>query len=138
MKKIIAMLLVVAMCFSLTACGKVKVEEAIIGDWTCDLTYNGLEYSDRDNPDLYIAPGHSATNTFRFYKGGTFDLDVLSHETGYETNVMNGTWEVVDGVVVISAKALWDSGSFSLAIDTESEPYTFTMMGNDTVYTKVM
>ncbi len=137
MKKIVAMILVIAMCFSLSACGKVKVEEAIIGDWTYDLIWQGLTSSERDNPDMCIEEGHSATNTLSFFEGGTVKLTTRSNETGFETTQFNGTWEIVDGVVVISAKVLWDSGSFSLGIDTESEPYTLRFLDNpDTVYTK--
>ena len=137
MKKIVAMILVIAMCLSLSACGKVKVEEAIIGDWTYDLIWKGLASRERDNPDMCIEEGHSATNTLSFFEGGTVKLTTRSNETGFETTQFNGTWEIVDGVVVISAKVLWDSGSFSLGIDTESEPYTLRFLDNpDTVYTK--
>ena len=138
MKKIVAMILVMAMCLSLSACGKVKVEEAIIGDWTYDLIWTGPASRERDNPDMCIAEGHSATNTLSFFKGGTFELTTRSNETGFETTQFSGTWEIVDGAVVISAKKLWDSASFSLEIDTESEPYTLKFLDTpNLVYTKV-
>lgn len=140
MKKIIAMILVAVVCFSLSACGKVKVEEAIIGDWTYDYTYNTdlVTYGDRNDPNRHIGKGDPVTNTMSFFEGGTYKLVATNTNTGYEHTMFSGTWEMKDGVVVISASLGLESGSYSLAVNTESEPYTFTFMGNDTVYTKVM
>lgn len=140
MKKIIAMLLVVAMCFSLTACGKVKVEEAIIGDWTYNYTYNTdmITYGDSNDPDNRIVKGDPVTNKMSFFEGGTYKLVATNANTGYEHTMFSGTWEIKDDVVVISASLGRESGSYSLAINTESEPYTFMLMGTDTLYTKVM
>lgn len=154
MKKFIAIILMTAICLTLSSCGKakvedvkseedvkveepIKVEEAIIGDWTYDLIWKGITSSDRDNPDMCLAEGHSATNTLSFFRGGTVTLKSRSNETGFETTQFNGTWEVVDGVVVMSATILWESASYSIEVDTESEPYTLRLMNNpDVVYTK--
>ena len=140
MKKIIAMFLVVVMCFSLTSCGKVKVEEAILGDWTYDYVYNTdrVTYGNSNDPDKHIGKGDPVRNTMSFFEGGTYKLVATNTNTGYEHTMFSGTWEIKDDVVVISASLGLESGSYSLAINTESEPYTFTFMGNDTVYTKVM
>ena len=64
MKKIIAILLLVVMCFSLVACGN-KAEKEIVGEW---------KYSNADGSDV---------SSFIFYKDGTGTTDYFSEEADF-------------------------------------------------------
>ena len=89
MKKIIALLLSVVLCFALVACGGEKKEELttddIVGTWI-----------------LEKAPGQRPPFThvrFDLYKGGTGE----AHDAEVKANSYHPVrWEIVDGVVVIS------------------------------------
>ena len=101
MKKLVALLLAVTMCLSCAACGKISVEEAVIGDWTGEFVYASTTMHANGDSDMCIEAGHTVTTTLHIFKGGTTQFTLLSNETGFETS-FNGTWEVSDGILVIT------------------------------------
>ena len=132
MKKLLALLLAAAMCFSLVACGG-KVEDAVIGDWTGDFVYGSTTIHANGNSDMCLEAGHKATTTLSIYNGGAMQFVVRSNETGFETK-NSGTWEVSDGVLVITYSNWGGDKVLSFVVDADSTPNTLTIQGSNVYF----
>lgn len=135
MKKLIALLSAAVMCLSLAACGDsgVNIEEAIIGDWSGDFEYQGATLHANGDSDMCIAKGHNATTTLSIFKGGAMQFTLRSNETGYEITT-SGTWELSDGVLVLSYNFGLSDVTLSWEIDTENTPYCLNVQGKNGLF----
>ena len=135
MKKIFALLLAAVMCISLAACGEsgVNIEEAIIGDWLGDFEYQGDTIYANGDSDMCIAKGHNATTTLSIFKGGAMQFTLRSNETGFEAT-RSGTWELSDGVLVLSYNSGLSDVTLSWEIDTENTPYCLNVQGKNGLF----
>lgn len=125
MKKVLGLLLVIAVCLSFVACGG-NLKEKVVGDWTGDFVYNAETWEGSQGGAMCLAAGHSATSTLRVFKGGVAQLNVRSNTTGFDFN-LNGTWEINDGILVYSdGEAL----ILSFEIDTGTTPNTLFLQGS--------
>lgn len=125
MKKILALLLAAAICLTLVACGS-KVEETVIGDWSGDFIYSMETIHANGNSKLCIAAGHNVTTTLSLFEGNALQITLHSNETGFEI-FYNGTWEIKNGILVITYGTAAQAVSFIINTDTTTD--TLTLQG---------
>ena len=142
MKKVFALIMALVLVLSLVACGGgtteskdegksgASVEEAVIGDWAGDYTYNGGTKIHGGKPkEEFIDDGHSVTTTLSIYKGGSMQFTLHSNVTGFETSI-SGKWELSDDVLVITYTYSKEE-TCGFEVDTNSTPNTLTTQGTN-------
>lgn len=99
MKKIIVSLMVIALCISLSACGEVPIQEAIVGTW--EREPHEIEVDVLDWGDLYVDA--TRVEIYEIYQGGTGKhlitdtpgtWDVQTYDCGL-------TWSIQEDIVNI-------------------------------------
>lgn len=129
MKKLIVLLLVVVLCLSAMACGgKKDPSEIVIGKWEGNYIAQGNATTIvRDGKE--IVPGDSLTETLCIFKGGAAEILIFDNDTGAEQKY-SATWEVSDGVLIVSRTLNGYDLVDSFEIHTDSTPYTLSMQGS--------
>ena len=118
MKKIIALLLAVVLCFALVACGgSAKTEEMLIGTWTCE------REAGQDNVE------QATTYTLELYQGGTCYKYNLGKENGKKYNNHTGTWSVEGDILTITLS----KATLGFVIDMSDSAQTLTMQINNSI-----
>ena len=124
MKKLLALLLAIVLCFTLCACGGTqKMKNAVIGTWIREYEFNGTNY----------------TTTIQIFKGGTGTFDTKEDgKRDYLAETLGGvsvpdsiTWEIVDNVLNIYIE---DSGTNIGFIYTDEKDETLQSVDGTKIY----
>ena len=130
MKKLLAVILIIAMCFAITACKEeteteeFNLEDAVIGTWE-------REPYETDSYDAVY-------EYYEIYKGGTGQHIIIQEEYGKkEKSTLQLTWEVKDDVVNIDFEYLYFSADKTVVGFTyDKEENTLTSMNKEIVVKK--
>ncbi len=128
MKKVLAFILIITMCFALSACQsgntEVNLEDAVVGTWA-------REPYETDSYDAVY-------EYYEIYKGGTGQHIIINEEYGEkEKSTLQLTWEVKDDVVNIDFEYLYFSANKTVVGFTyDEETNTLTSMNKEIVVKK--
>lgn len=128
MKKLLAFILIIAMCFAISACQSEvtgeSLEDAVIGTWA---------------RDPYETDSYDAVyEYYEIYRGGTGQHIIIQEKYGEkEKSTLALTWEVKDNVVNIDFEYLYFSADKTIVGFTyDEETNTLTSMNKEIVVKK--
>ena len=128
-KRTLALLLALALCLSLCACGSGKMQEVVVGEWFGAYTWSGSTLS---HNGAELNTGDKVDFTMSIFKGGAVEI-IRKNDNEYE-RTSTGTWEVSDGVLVITC----GDSVISWEIDVDSSPNVLTINGSNAAFPRTL